>query len=151
MVTAKALSFFMPASDAQTESPSVQKIRKSRYHPRALAIASGASLLFFAFACFIGFVGFTALLLLTGERFHGIVALALLAGFVLCRLLAFLNNRNLQCTLCLGTLLHEKRCRKHAEASRIPGLSYRAATVIRILFTGGFKCMYCGTPFRLRK
>lgn len=111
----------------------------------------GALLLFTAFVAFIGFAWFAGELLLTGERMCGFLALGSLGVFGSARVLAFLNNRHLTCTLCHGTLLHEKRCRKHAGATRIPGLSYRAATVVKTLFTGGFRCMYCGTHYRLKK
>jgi len=147
----KSATSFVPASSVQVPVPAPARTRRSRHHPRSLAIACGACLLFLAFACFIGFAWFTGELILSGDRSHGILALSLLAGFGLARLLAFLNNRHLSCTLCHGTLLHEKRCRKHADATRIPGLSYRAATALRVLCTGSFRCMYCGTPYRLKK
>jgi hypothetical protein len=147
----KSATTFVPAASVQVPIAEPAKGRRSRHHPRSLAVAYGAFLLFFAFACFIGFAWFTAKLLLTADRTDGILALSLLAGFGIARLLAFLNNRHLSCTLCHGTILHEKRCRKHANANCIPGLSYRAATVASVLCTGNFRCMYCGTPYRLKK
>jgi len=99
----------------------------------------------------MGFAWLTTELLLSGERTHGYAALASFIGFRLARLLAFLNNRHLNCHLCKGTILHEKRCRKHANANRIPGLSHRAATFVKVLSTGGFRCMYCGTLYRTKK
>lgn len=111
----------------------------------------GSALLLLAFIAFAAFAWFAGELLLTGERAWGYRALGSLAVFGLARVLAFLNNRHLTCTLCHGTLLHEKRCRKHADATRIPGLSHRAATVLSTLCTSTFRCMYCGTPYRLRK
>ena len=110
----------------------------------------GAFLLLLAFAGFVGFLWLGGQLLLTGDRTHGFFALGSLAVFLLARVGAFLNNRYLMCTLCHGPLLHEKSCRKHAEATRIPGLSYRASTVVRVLCTGGYRCMYCGSSYRLR-
>ncbi len=56
-----------------------------------------------------------------------------------------------QCPLCRGTPLHNQRCFKHRLAQRWPLLTYRATTVLRILTTLRFRCMYCGTPFRLFK
>ncbi|MCB1210533.1 MAG: hypothetical protein KDK97_14480 [Verrucomicrobiales bacterium] len=47
--------------------------------------------------------------------------------------------------------MHEKRCHKHSEAQRLPLMGYRGTVVLAVLFTLGFRCMYCGTPYRLRK
>lgn len=55
------------------------------------------------------------------------------------------------CPLCHGTPLHSRHCPKHRLASRWPFFTYRATVVIRILTTLSFRCMYCGTPFRLFK
>lgn len=127
------------------------RVRRCRHHPRPWKVVCGASLLMLAFLAFITFAWFGGELLLKGDPQKGVYSLVALAVFGMARVLAFLNNRHLTCTLCHGTLLHEKRCLKHAEATRIPGLSYRAATVLSALCTGGFRCMYCGTPYRLVK
>ncbi len=125
--------------------------RRARHYPRAWSVVWGAFLLLLAFLSFLGFAWFTGKLLLTGDRLSGFIALGLLTVFAGARLLAFLNNRHLSCKLCHGPLLRERRCRMHPKATRIPGLSYRAATVVAALFTGGFRCMYCGTPYRIKK
>lgn len=58
----------------------------------------------------------------------------------------------LKCPLCHGTPLHSRLgCHKHRLANRWFPLTYRATSVVRILFTLTFRCMYCGTPFRLFK
>ncbi len=147
----KTFTSFVPASEVRVPASESSKLERARYHPRSGAVAYGAALLFVAFICFMGFSWFTGELLLSGDPTHGYAALSLLVGFGLARLLAFLNNRHLHCNLCHGTILHEKRCRKHASATRIPGLSHRAATVVRVLCTGGFRCMYCGTLYRMKK
>lgn len=56
-----------------------------------------------------------------------------------------------KCPLCHGTPLYSRRCHKHRLADRWPGLTYRFTTVLRILTSLSFRCMYCGTPFRLFK
>ena len=111
----------------------------------------GAPLLGAGLAAFSGFVVFAVLLLIRREPVHGFAALALLAVFGVARGLALLHNRHLTCTLCHGTVLSEKRCRKHDRAFRIPGLSYSASAALSVLCTGRFRCMYCGTPYRVRK
>jgi len=147
----KTLTSFVPASEVHVPVTTNPKHERARFFPRPRAAVYGASLLVIAFLCFMGFAWFTTGLVFSGDRTHGYAALALFLGFGLARLLAFLNNRHLNCTLCHGTILHEKRCRKHAKATRIPGLSHRAATVVKVLSTGGFRCMYCGTLYRIKK
>jgi hypothetical protein len=131
--------------------PTNFKLERARYYSRPHAVIYGVSLLVIAFLCFIGFAWFTTWLLFTGDISHGYPALGLLLGFGLARLLAFLNNRHLKCNLCHGTVLDANRCQKHAKATRMPGLSYPAATVVKVICTGGFRCMYCGTLYRLKK
>ena len=59
---------------------------------------------------------------------------------------------NVKCPLCHGTPLHSRHgCRKHRLSERWPLLTRRATVVLRILTTLSFRCMYCGTPFRLFK
>lgn len=133
------------------ESAAPLKIRRTRVFSSPVRLILGSFLLLVAFVSFLGFVWFSGTLLINGNRADGILALGLLAVFGMSRLLAFLNNEKLHCSLCHGTILHEKRCRKHADAVRIPGLSYRAATAASVLCTGAFRCMYCGTTYRLHK
>jgi hypothetical protein len=140
-----------PIAPAASETAASAKVRRTRVFPQPLRLVLGACLLGLAFISFLSFAWFTGELLLTGERSAGFLALGCLVLFGLCRLLAFLNNEKLHCNLCHGTVLHEKRCRKHASATRIPGLSHRAATVASILTTGQFRCMYCGTSYQLKK
>lgn len=56
-----------------------------------------------------------------------------------------------RCPLCHGTPLHSRQCPKHRLADQWPLLTHRATTALRILLTLSFRCMYCGTPFRLFK
>ena len=56
-----------------------------------------------------------------------------------------------KCPLCHGPPLHSRFCRKHRLADRWPPFTQRATVVLRILTSLTFRCMYCGTPFRLFK
>jgi hypothetical protein len=146
----KTLTSFVPASEVHvpvTTNPKLERADIMRVRLGGLWSYPACR----RFCLFHGIRWFTAELILSGERTHGYAALASLLGFGLARLLAFLNNRHLNCNLCHGTILHEKRCRKHAKAARIPGLSHRAATVVKVLSTGAFRCMYCGTLYRIKK
>ena len=108
-------------------------------------------LLALSFIAFCAFVALAVALPLTGSRTVGIASLASLALFVGMRLGAFVLAGRLHCGLCHGTIMSEKACRKHVEAVRIKPLSYLATTVLSVLFTFSFRCMYCGTRFRLWK
>jgi hypothetical protein len=137
------------ASDPQPiESNRVRRARG--YHrPRRLLLV--ALLLVLAFAGAVGFIWGVAAMLLTDVRDWGWLALAGLGVFVLARIAVFVLASALSCPLCHGTVMHEKRCRKHEDAFRLGPLSYRASAVLSLLFTGSFRCMYCGTLWRLRR
>lgn len=135
--------------DAAT--PSAERVRKPRSFKRPLALWFTALLFFIAFLGFVTFVVFGLWLLFSGQRLHGMIALAGMGTFILTRGLASLNARSLTCHLCHGPVLKEKRCLKHADAKRLPLLGYRSQAVFSALFTGGFRCMYCGSEFKLRK
>ena len=65
---------------------------------------------------------------------------------------ALLVSLTVKCPLCHGYPLHSRHgCHKHRLASRWFPLTHRATVVLRILTTFSFRCMYCGTPFRLFK
>jgi uncharacterized protein YbaR (Trm112 family) len=90
-------------------------------------------------------------LLRTEDRQFGLFALVGLGTCVVARLWAFILARSLVCPLCHGTVVHEKRCQKHAAAQRLPLLSYSATVATSVIFRGSFCCMYCGTAYRLKK
>ncbi|MCB1224578.1 MAG: hypothetical protein KDK99_02095 [Verrucomicrobiales bacterium] len=126
-------------------------VERRRHFRNPIQMWFNAFLMLLAFVAFIVFVYELARLLVTGDRQHAFWSLGALVAFGILRATAFLHHRQLECPLCHGTVLHEKRCRKHRNASRIPLLGYRAAVVLETLLTAGFRCMYCGTPYRLRK
>lgn len=71
---------------------------------------------------------------------------------VISLVVSLLLSLNVKCPLCHGSPLHSRHgCHKHRLANRWFPLTYRATAVLRILFTWSFRCMYCGTPFRLFK
>lgn len=53
------------------------------------------------------------------------------------------------CPLCHGKLFSAGHSAKHKLSNKLPMLPYRASTILHILFTGRFRCMYCSTPFRV--
>ncbi len=129
----------------------VQRIRRPRHFPRPGRVLLTACLLLVAFASLAGFITFGVQMWLTHDSERGIYALGCIGLFVITRVWAAWYTHRMHCPLCHGLVLHEKRCRKHRDAKKIPLLSYRATAVLGLLFTGVFSCMYCGTLFRLKK
>ena len=76
-------------------------------------------------------------------------AIGALIAFVSSLVLGLVLSALTKCSLCHGTPLQTRKCRKHTIANKLPFLSYRASAVLHILFTGKFRCMYCSTPFRI--
>jgi hypothetical protein len=95
-------------------------------------------------------VGLAGMVVVGGQE-AGVLALAGLGLFALAKAFAFPLSRGLNCSLCHGGLMQSRRCQKHARAFRLPLLTHRASAVISLLTTGRFRCMYCGTPYRLRR
>ncbi len=127
------------------------RVRRHRAYHRPGRLWLVSLLLFISFFAFIAFISLGVVMGLMNEKLYGFCSLAALALFLGTRIPAFFMARRTHCTLCHGTVLSEQRCRKHAKARRLPLLTYRATTVLRALFALGFRCMYCGTSFRLRK
>lgn len=78
-------------------------------------------------------------------------ALVSLVVFLIFQVARYSNGMATHCPLCHGTPLYEKTCRKHRLANKFGFLNHRASTVLSIVTRGRFNCMYCGTPFRLKK
>lgn len=127
------------------------KTRRARHHPRPGRVVSVSLLLMLSWLGLGTFAAYAFSLWRTGDSLAGWLALGGLVIFTLGRVSSFILGRHLNCTLCHGPVLHEKRCHKHAEAFKIAPLSYRTSAVASILSTGSFRCMYCGTPYRLKK
>ena len=128
-----------------------QRVRRARTFHRPWRIWLVSLLLLVAFAAFLSFAGCALAMAVQGDRALGVVSLVSLALFIVARSSAWILAQRLHCSLCHCTVMSEKRCRKHADAVRIPPLSYRATAVLQVLLTLGFRCMYCGTRFRLWK
>ncbi len=128
-----------------------RRVRKSRAFNRPGRLVLVTLLLLIAFVGFVAFLIGGIQLFRTEDEFWGWLGLAGLGTFVTTRILVFILARSLTCSLCHGTVMHEKRCRKHADAFRLWPLTHRASAVVSLIFTWTFRCMYCGTPFRLKK
>jgi len=136
---------------AEASSEGMTRTRRSRtfhYPGRVLLVVS---LLFISFVGFAIFLLTGLAMLWNGDRQLGLYAVGSLAVMALARLLVFVLARSLNCSLCYGPVMHEKACRKHRDALRLPLLSHRTSAAVSAACTGSFRCMYCGTPYRLWK
>ncbi len=127
------------------------RVRRSRAFHRPLRLWIVSLLLVVAFVSFFAFLALAVALPVTGDRMVGVASLVSLVVFIGSRVSAFILSSRLHCGLCHGTVMSEKKCRKHVDAVRIRPLSYRATAAVSALFTLSFRCMYCGTPYRLWK
>ena len=92
---------------------------------------------------------FTALLILDPQGGWQPWAIGSLITFASTLVLGAVLSASTKCSLCHGSPLMGKQCRKHVLANKLPFLTYRASAMLHILFTGKFRCMFCSTPFRL--
>ena len=125
--------------------------QRSRSYPKSLELLCGA------FSILVLWISTLTAIVSLAMKFTGhqdpwtsLCALSL-AVLAISLVIALSISLTKKCPLCHGTPLHSRRCRKHRMADRWPPLTHRATTVIRILSTLTFRCMYCGTPFRLFK
>ena len=137
---------FQPAEPRPIEAP---RERRVRHFPRSARLLLVAVLLAFSLMSFLIFITALGALLVTQNRDWGWLALAGLGLFAIARGIVFIIGDALTCPLCHGTVMRERRCHKHADAFRLWPLSHRASAVISLLTTLGFRCMYCGTAYRL--
>jgi len=86
-----------------------------------------------------------------GDPIWRVLLLAALAGYAMCAGWRHYHGRRTYCSLCRGPVFHVQSSSKHREATKWPGLGYRTSAVLSLFFTGEYRCMYCGTPFRLKK
>jgi hypothetical protein len=92
---------------------------------------------------------FTARLIIAPDAGWQIWTVGSLVALVVSLVLGILLSATTKCTLCHGTPLMGNKCRKHTLANKLPLLTYRASSIVHLIFTGKFRCMFCSTPYRL--
>lgn len=138
---------FRPADPLPPQAP---RERRARHFPRSARLLLVALLMLVAATGFLAFVvGVVGMLVMKQQDLWGWLALAGLGVLVVSRVVAFFLADMLTCPLCHGSVMKARRCHKHADAFRLWPLSYRASAALSLLTTFGFRCMYCGTSFRL--
>lgn len=126
-----------------------KRVRRARQYPCPGRLFLISFLWILSSLTFLGFVGLVTVMLINEQRELGLWAIGVLGAFALMRLVVFILAPGLHCTLCHGTVVHSRGCRKHDKGTKLPLLSHRASTALSVFFTGRFRCMYCGTPFRV--
>lgn len=56
-----------------------------------------------------------------------------------------------KCRICGQRLFWPRHCRKNSKAHHIPGIGHIVPTSLHMLVFKWFRCIYCGTPVRLKK
>lgn len=74
-----------------------------------------------------------------------IAGLALVFATLLVVVAQWIFAARTNCPLCITPVLMPKGCAKHRSARRFLG-SHRLRVALSILFTGSFRCPYCGEP-----
>ena len=63
----------------------------------------------------------------------------------------FIAHIGWQCPLCMGKIWAGSRCRRHRNAKKALGISYRLHIAKAVLFSKSYRCPYCGEPFSTRR
>ena len=85
------------------------------------------------------------------DREYGKLFVWVAIFFVALWAIRYIHSRSVSCPLCHGKLLYGSKCHKHRDARRRGPLTYTASLFVDVLLSGRFTCMYCGTPFRMRR
>ena len=147
----------MPRPDSQQEviipnANTGARVQRPRAFKRSLSLVFGVFLAVLTnIAFWWGVIAFGMMLIPPKNPDYGIQVVIALIAYTLLRIFRYAHASGLNCPLCHGPVLIEKDCHKHRHASRYLLFSYRASLIFDILTRGTYNCMYCGTPFRLRK
>lgn len=102
--------------------------------------------------CLLSVGALTALVLtFVVSKSYGQYFVLLAALFALLLIIRWMHSRSVSCPLCHGKILHGSKCHKHRDARRRGVLSYTSSLIVDVLFSGRFTCMFCGTPYRLKR
>lgn len=98
----------------------------------------------------LGAIATFALMFLV-SRSYGKLFLGLVGAYVVMLAIRWIHSRAVSCPLCHGRILHGSKCHKHRDARRRKLLGYTGSLFLDVILMGRFTCMYCGTPFRLKR
>ena len=128
------------------------RVQKPRAFKRPFLLLVGVLLALVTNVAFWwGVVALGMMLIPPRDTSYGVHVLVAIGVYMVFRTIRYFHAVSLKCPLCHGPFLHEKKCHKHRNASHYLIFSHKASLILDIALRGVFHCMYCGTPFRLRK
>ncbi len=95
--------------------------------------------------CWVAAVWLVIYALVVGNNDYLIYGVIAAASAFLCMVINFILCGRVKCPLCMMPPLQNRRCSKHRTATKLLG-SHRLKVAAMILFTGHFRCPYCGEP-----
>lgn len=122
----------------------------ARHFKRSLVLILATFLWFVSGLLLIGLL-VSFVLMLAIDKEYAKLAAVFLGGWVVLRVIRFVIARKVSCPLCHGHLLQKKKCRMHQESRKFGPLSHRQTMMVDVATRGRFTCMFCGTPYRLRR
>ena len=122
----------------------------ARHFPKSSSIWLGMILWIFHGAVVVTGIVALTLTFLVGKS-YGIIFIGMAFAFAGIQMLRWGHSRSVSCPLCHGKVIHGSQCRKHREASRRRPFGYISSLFVDVALFGRFNCMYCGTPFRLKR
>lgn len=96
-------------------------------------------------------IGITTAGLIIGSKPLMWTGTAAIILFLFSGIVFFLSSQSWHCPLCMGKLWAKSGCRKHRNARRAFGTSYRLRIALRVIACESYRCPYCGEPFSTRK
>ena len=79
----------------------------------------------------------------TNKREAAMLAMILMGSAVPVTFLQWITAARARCPLCIGNPLSHRSCSKNGRAHKLFG-SYRLTVAVSVIFTGKFRCPYCG-------
>jgi len=138
-----------PASPpGSTSAPTPVRLRSVPYRK---PFVSAQVLAVINYICAVAVMTCVPILLLQPTPHNVKILLGCVAACVVAGLVSFLNRRKVLCPLCKGTPLVSSKARIHPKATRIFPLDYGTSTMLTLIFTQTFRCMYCASRFDLLK
>ncbi len=63
----------------------------------------------------------------------------------------YIKGATIRCSLCMTPIWSSRKCQKHKNVKPALGISYRLGVATAVIFTGKYRCPYCGEPFSAKK
>jgi len=123
----------------QRSAHSLRRIRMGAYH--------------FLFNVVIGMAALVALAYSAYEHNETwlYAGLAAVAVWLISIVVFYIKAAAIRCSLCMTPIWSGRKCQKHKNVKPALGISYRLGVATSVIFTGKYRCPYCGEPFSAKK